>query len=601
MNRSSVIPAFVRSLIGAARWKLALALALMVGLGLTSGAAVLVLVPLLHTAGLDMGQGGRSTSVLFNGVSRVVGPHPSLVAALAVLIGLTVAQGLINVWQLRVAVAINHDVVSGLRRRLFDAVCGMTWVSFTRSRSSDLLEAMTHEVEKAGYAARSLMTFVTAAIVTTVYGLLALAISPLMTLITLVAGGTATILLTRWRRDAARTGEEQSATNRLLYASLGESLANMKTIRVHEAGRRHAENLAGLAERERQLSMNVASAYGAGKLWFDTVAVALMSTVTLVAIRRLALSPAELLVLLFVFMRLAPQLASLHHIYQNLVVELPGFAAVADVEAQCLAAAQPAAASADPMPFDREVRVDRVSYSYGDRTVLSDVSLAIPAGHTVAVVGPSGAGKTTTADLILGLLTPDEGAVLVDGVALTPARMAAWRDQIGYVPQDAFLFHDTIRSNLLWAAPRSSDDELWAALHAAAASFVADLPAGLETVVGDRGVRLSGGERQRIALARALLRRPKLLILDEATSSLDSENERVIAQATTDLHGRAAILLITHRLSTVRHADMIYVIDDGRLVEAGRWESLTARRGRFQMLCRAQGIEPETVAAAPHS
>jgi ATP-binding cassette subfamily C protein len=454
---------------------------------------------------------------------------------------------------------------------------------------------MTEEVEKAGYAARSLMTLATGVIVTTVYGLLAFSLSPVMTSFSLVSGGVVMVLLTRWRRAGARTGEEQSAVNKLLYSALGESLANMKTIRVHGAEARHAHELAAIASRERQLVVRVAGSYGVSKLWFDVAAVGLMSAVTFVAIRRLALSPAELLVLLFVFMRLAPQLGSLHHVYQNLVVELPGFGSVLEAEARCRSAAQPDDPSAEPVPFEREVRVDRVTYGYDERMVLSDVTIAIPAGRTVAIVGPSGAGKTTVADLTLGLLTPHVGAVLVDGKPLTAARLAAWRSQIGYVPQETFLFHETIRSNLLWAAPQASDDELWSALRSSAAAFVADLPAGLDTVVGDRGVRLSGGERQRLALARALLRRPRLLILDEATSSLDSENERVIEQAITNLHGHVAILLITHRLSTVRHADTIYVLDHGRIAECGRWDDLLARpQGRFQLLCRAQGIEPET-------
>jgi ATP-binding cassette subfamily C protein len=222
--------------------------------------------------------------------------------------------------------------------------------------------------------------------------------------------------------------------------------------------------------------------------------------------------------------------------------------------------------------------------------------LTIDAGRTTAIVGTSGAGKSTVADLAMGLLSPDAGHVLVDGVPLTAGRLSAWRHSIGYVPQDGFLLHDSIRRNMLWACPTATDAEIWQNLEtAAAADFVAKLAGGLDTVVGDRGVRLSGGERQRIALARALLNRPSLLILDEATSALDSANEQQILDAVARLRGQLTILLITHRLSTVRQADAIHILSGGRIVESGTWVELTGRDGAFHELWRAQGLAHDAV------
>jgi ATP-binding cassette, subfamily C, bacterial len=178
----------------------------------------------------------------------------------------------------------------------------------------------------------------------------------------------------------------------------------------------------------------------------------------------------------------------------------------------------------------------------------------------------------------------------------------AWRRRIGYVNQDTFLFNDTIRENLLSVRPDAGEEVLIGALHAAAADFVLGLPDGIDTVVGDRGIRLSGGERQRIALARALVRRPAMLVLDEATSALDAENERAIQRAIDRMAGRQTILVIAHRLASVRSADVIHVMEDGRIVESGSWEALMEDpRGRFRALCRAQGVEdlPLPVRSAP--
>jgi ATP-binding cassette subfamily C protein len=192
----------------------------------------------------------------------------------------------------------------------------------------------------------------------------------------------------------------------------------------------------------------------------------------------------------------------------------------------------------------------------------------------------------------MGLVTPDEGNILIDGKAFSPKSMKAWREQIGYVPQDTFLFNDTLRANLLWAKPEAKEEEINQSLRfAAAEDFVNGLPKGLDAILGDRGVLVSGGERQRIALARALLRKPSLLILDEATSSLDSENEKRIQNAIETLHSQMTILIMTHRLSAVREADIIHVLEKGQLVESGTWGSLMANRdGRFFALCQAQGI-----------
>jgi ATP-binding cassette subfamily C protein len=222
------------------------------------------------------------------------------------------------------------------------------------------------------------------------------------------------------------------------------------------------------------------------------------------------------------------------------------------------------------------------------------VSLKLPTGSTLALAGPSGAGKTTVADLVAGLMVPSSGRVCVGGQELTRERLAGWRQAIALVPQEPFMFHDTIAANLRFARSEATDRELWEALRVAnVAEFVAALPEGLETIVGDQGLRLSGGERQRLALARALLRQPDLLILDEATSSLDTENELAIRVALSELHGRTTMLLIAHRLSTVSEADRIAVLDGGQVVETGSWSELAGREaGRLQSLIAAGATPP---------
>jgi subfamily B ATP-binding cassette protein MsbA len=240
----------------------------------------------------------------------------------------------------------------------------------------------------------------------------------------------------------------------------------------------------------------------------------------------------------------------------------------------------------DMPPVEGRVAFEDVHFRYDqDKPVLKGVSFEAEPGTIIALVGSSGSGKTTLAGVAASFLTPDSGRVLVDGVDLSRVRLSTYREQLGLVLQDDFLFDGTIRENLLFARVSASEEEVVkAAEQAYVTEFTDGFPEGLDTVIGERGVKLSGGQRQRVTIARALLANPRILLLDEATSSLDTESEALIQQSLQLLLKGRTTFVIAHRLSTIRRADLILVIESGRIVERGRHDDLMELDGRYRQL-----------------
>ncbi len=567
------------------------------------GLHTILLLPLLGLVGINAPT--ASAPKVMEWVTAgfaAAGLTPTLGIVLALFIGLAGLRALVLRTQVWVNVSFREEVASRLRERLYRAIARAEWGFFVTRRPSEFVHVLNGEIGRVGAAAFQLLDMVFTAAVSLMYLTLAFQFSSSMSMVVLLCSGVLALWGGSQLRKARDLGSRVAGVRKTMHAAISEHLASMKTAKSYGAVERHADVFAGLSGDLRNASLEVASGEIGTQQNLEFASVILLASILYVSVDVLGLSAAEVLVMMYIFVRLVPRVLQSYRQLQSFWGVLPVLESVAGLERECVEAAETTVIEERDVEFNSLVRFENVSFTYPRRTIrpaIQELDLQILAGRTTAVVGPSGAGKTTLSDLFLGLLSPDSGRVLIDGKPLVAERLRGWRRHIGYVPQDTFLFHDTVRANLTWARPGATDDELWESLRLAAADdFVIGLPQGLDTIVGERGVLVSGGERQRLSLARALLRRPHVLVLDEATSSLDSETERRIQQAIEGLHRQMTIIIVTHRLSMISGADEIHVLDGGRLVESGTWESLLANQGgRFSDLCRAQGIYRRPVVA----
>lgn len=576
---SSALVQYIQAIIGFAQKRLLLALFLLVMIGLTEGVGLLMLVPFLSLLGV--GQEG-STNIIVSTTEQVFSSlnlSLTLSTVLILYIALITFRSVLIRWREILLSEIRLGFVDHLRGRLYEAIGKANWVFLSKKRTSDLTHVLTSDINRIASGTHSLLGILVTSFIALVYIGVAIQLSWVMTLLALASGAVLLLLLWPQVRKAKTLGQNLTKANRNVFGTVSDFLDGIKLAKSYAAEERYSRSFSDSLIKLRTQLLGFTRSNSFAQMMFQIGAAVALSGLLYISAVVIKVPGAELLVLIIIFSRLLPLLSSLQSSYQQIVHMLPAFTSAMQIQQESEAHAEVMRSPSAWQPIVKNaITLDKLAFRYNAKEadyVLHDISIAIPANHTLGIVGPSGAGKSTLADIYAGLIEPNAGTMMIDGHKLLPDDYYQWRKAVAYVPQETFLFHDSIRNNLLWANPNASEEELNKALKLAAAeTFVSKLPQGLDTVVGDRGIRLSGGERQRIALARALLAKPLLLILDEATSALDTEHERQIQQAIENLQGELTIIIIAHRLSTIQHADQIVVIEDGRVIEKGTWDEL---------------------------
>jgi ABC-type multidrug transport system fused ATPase/permease subunit len=472
------------------------------------------------------------------------------------------------------------------------------YVWFLDQNSADLGATLLGEVgQMINQAMMPAMKVIAQAMVAVLLIALLVVAKPAAALATAVVIGTCyTLIYLTVRKRLLKAGEDRRRANRERFRISNEAMGGIKEVKLMGLEEAFLRRFEGPSKRNAmaaasyamigELPRNVLKAIALGGILFFVLFLLVTGDGTLGSVLPV------LGLYAFAAMRLFPAVQQIYNSSAALRFSAPVLDKIhADMrESREVARNQPGGANAPPIRLGRELVLDGVHYAYpnAERTALAGLSLTIPARSTVGIVGGTGAGKTTAVDLILGLLEPQAGAMVVDGTPVTHANVRAWQKSVGYVPQAIFLSDDTVTRNIAFGLPDEEIDHAAverAARLAALHDFVTtELPQGYETLVGEKGVRLSGGQRQRIGIARALYHDPDVLIMDEATSALDNVTERVVMEAVHNLGGDKTIVLIAHRLSTVRDCDVIFMLEHGRLIASGSYDDLLARSGEFRAL-----------------
>ena len=488
-------------------------------------------------------------------------------ALLALFVSFVAARAGVQHWRAIVALEAEIAVVDGLRARAIDALLAADWRSLSGLRKSGIRALLVNSVDRVGFALHSLFNALSVAVNLAMLLAGALLLSAPVALVAVSAGGAVLFAYRGARRQARRLGERHNRAYDHIHAELEDSLAGLRVIKSFGREEEARSGLAGSFSQLRRTQLALTRMTGRGRIVLHTGGAIGIALLALWADSAAGLPSALLLPLLAILARSVPLLGQLQESWQHLLEAWPAWRETHTLLGRLM---REDAREAAPAPLRMQSRIELVDVGLAheaDRPALAGVSLTLERGETVALVGPSGAGKSTLADVIGGLAQPDSGAVLIDGRALDGAGRRGWRQRVAYVEQAPVLVGSSVRANLLWGDPGADDDVLWNALeNAGAAQFVAALPHGLDTALGETARALSGGERQRLALARALLRQPDLLILDEATSALDPDSERAVVAALAGLKGRFAMLTIAHRGRLPELADRTLSMANGRLV-----------------------------------
>ncbi|WP_454861513.1 ABC transporter ATP-binding protein [Peribacillus frigoritolerans] len=569
----------------------------MIIISLLEGVGIFLLIPLIGITGILNTDAEevpflRWINEIFVGIPETI----SLFLILGIYVLIMVGQSFFKRNQTILGAKIQQGFISHLREETYRRLLQANWEFYLKKRKSDIINLMANEIFRVSAGTNLFFQLLSSIIFTIIQIIFAFYLSVKMTSFILFFGVILIFFSRKFVKKSQSLGKEALHLTQTYLAGITDHFNGIKDIKSNSLEQTHLNWFFSLSKKMERNMVEITKVNSTSQMTFKVVSSLLIAIFVFFSIKMFMAQPAQLMLIMVIFSRLWPRFTSIQSNLEQLGSTLPSFKALLDLQNECREARELYNSdykNIKSIEIKHGLNCRNVYFRYNPNEstyALKNINVHIPSNRMTAIVGRSGAGKSTLIDLLMGLNQPDRGEVSIDDIPLTNDHLLSLRKSISYIPQDPFLFNATIRENLMIIDPNASDESIWESLEFAAADdFVSKLPQGLDTLIGDRGVRLSGGERQRLVLARAILRKPSILVLDEATSALDTENEAKIQAAIERLKGTMTIIVIAHRLSTIRNADQVLVMDQGEIIQVGEYNQLASeKRGMFSNLLGIQ-------------
>lgn len=547
------------------------------------GFGIFLLIPMLSRSGVVS---VSSESIPLSGMFDVFKQIPAewaLPIILGIYVMLVMGQSFLKRGISIQNVKIHQGFVFYLRAETYRSILQSNWDFFLKRRKSDFINSLTAELGRVSSGVNISLQLIASIIFSLIQLGLAFWLSFEMTIFVIVCGSILAFLSRKFIRQSKALGKQTIELSQQYMAGITDQMNGIKDIKINMLEHSRLSWLRLLNGKMQKEQGEYIKLKTTSQLYYQLASAILIAAFIFMSVQMFQARLEQLLLIIIIFSRLWPRFTGLQSSLEQIASTIPAFNNIIKLQEDCKEAEEFILSdiqeqAIETISIENCLEVSNVYFRYNreeTQFALQNINVQIPSNRMTAIVGKSGAGKSTLIDIIMGLIRPESGQVIIDGIPLASNRLLSLRRSISYVPQDPVLFNASIRENLLLVKMNASEDELWEALEfAASAEFIRKLPQGLDTFIGDRGVRLSGGERQRLVLARAILRKPSILVLDEATSALDTENETRIQEALERLRGRMTIVVIAHRLSTIRNADQVIVVDQGVIVQKGLFNEL---------------------------
>lgn len=570
---------FIKSVFREAPGKASLLVAFVLVAGTLEGVGFTLFIPLVNI--ITSSGAAVPANDVFSSFFRAIG-IVSLPVILFIVIAITAAKNIFLYFQKMFAAKISIDFEVKLKKGISRSVFASDWRFYLNEKVGTLVNAFTNAAKLSAMAFQIATQFIAEVINVSLYCAVGLLISWQTFLISMAAGAVYVFLSRSIVRRSRDIGQESVDATNDMQKTVLEDLTGIKFIKGNRMEEERKRGLFALVDRLAKLDLRREKYLAILDTFPELMMVVFMCAVFYVAHIHFGVPGGSLLVLLAVLYRFNRRIMALQGLRQRLLNYLPSYELCEGIINRAGSVAEKSG-GLDFKGMREGIKFDKVRFSYTGHPVLDSVTFDIKKNSFAAFLGKSGGGKTTILDIIIGLLRPQGGAVTVDGLPLEDYDIFSWRSRLGYVSQEPFLVNGTIAENILMGkAGASMDDVRETARASHADEFIHSLPQGYDTVVGDRGVKLSGGQRQRIALARALIRKPDVIILDEATSALDNKSEMMIQDAIKSLKGKLTIIVVAHRLTSIEGADIIYMVNEGKIADSGTMESLKRDSGIFR-------------------